>query len=73
MHCEQKIIAHQLNSGQRACSQTLQQTTHLSTMCLGKIPTATILAQHGIQTLPTLDDEEFPAVAVEPPQLILTL
>ena len=31
-----------------------------------------ILAQYGIQTLPTLDEEEFPAVRVEPPQLILT-
>lgn len=31
-----------------------------------------ILAQYGIQTLPTLDEEEFPAVNVEPPQLILT-
>lgn len=31
-----------------------------------------ILAQYGIQTLPTVDEEEFPAVNVEPPQLIFT-
>ena len=31
-----------------------------------------ILAQYGIQTLPTIDEEEFPAVRVESPQLILT-
>ncbi len=34
--------------------------------------TEAILALYGIQTLPTLDDEEFPAVTVEPPQLILS-
>lgn len=31
-----------------------------------------ILAQHGIQALPTLDDEVFPIVTVKPPHLILT-
>lgn len=32
----------------------------------------TILAQYGIEIMPALDEEEFPAVRVEPPQLILT-
>lgn len=31
-----------------------------------------ILAQNGISALPAVDEEEFPAVNVEPPQLILT-